>query len=266
MTRTDDRVRLRIGFDRVAALYDRVRPDYPRAMFDDLAALAGVGPGCRVLEIGCGTGQATESLSRKGYVVHAVELGARLAEVASARLASFGAVRVEVGDFDHWVADDAGFDVVFAATAFHWLDPATRFERTANLLRPGGVLVTVRTDHIAGGTAAFFRDVQTCYRRYDPTTPPHHRLRTAAAIPFDRVVGPRYGRPVFRRYEWTVDHDTAGYLDVLRTYSPQLAMPPLVREGFLREVGDLIDGRYGGRITKRYLTELRVAPMAGDRP
>jgi len=70
----DNRIRLRAGFDRVAPLYDRIRPAYPPALFDDLAELAGIGPGCRVLEIGCGTGQATVELARRGCDVLAIEL------------------------------------------------------------------------------------------------------------------------------------------------------------------------------------------------
>jgi hypothetical protein len=38
----------------------------PTALFDELAVLAGTGPGCRVLEIGCGTGQATVPLAERG--------------------------------------------------------------------------------------------------------------------------------------------------------------------------------------------------------
>lgn len=256
---SDDLLRRRAGFDRVAAIYDRVRPGYPPALFDDLAELAGIG---RVLEIGCGTGQATVELARRGHAVLAVELGPHLAEIARRNLADVDRVRVETGDFERWTTTESDFDVVFAATAFHWLTPATRHHRTADLLRPGGALATVVTHHVAGGTEEFFVDVQLCYRRYDPTCPPHQRLSAAADIPPDRDLGPRYGRPVFRRYEWDVDYRSAEYLDLLRTYSPTLAMSRLAGDGQLREIGALIDGRYGGRITKRYLAELRVAPLA----
>jgi cyclopropane fatty-acyl-phospholipid synthase-like methyltransferase len=50
-------------FDEDADLYDRARPGYPAQLFDDLAELAGVGPGCRLLEIGPGTGKATLYMS-----------------------------------------------------------------------------------------------------------------------------------------------------------------------------------------------------------
>jgi SAM-dependent methyltransferase len=256
-----ERIRMRAGFDRVAALYRRARPGYPAAMFDDLAELTGVGPGCRLLEIGCGTGVATVPLAERGCDVLAVELGARLAAVATEDLARFDSARVEVADFDRWECHEPPFDVVFAATAFHWLDPATRIDRTADLLRPGGALATVATHHVAGGTERFFVDAQSCYRRYDPTTPGHQVLRDAEEVPFDRDLGDgrRYAEPEFRRYTWAVEYSTAEYLDLLRTYSGSLALSPLAGEGLLRCLGGLVDGRYGGRITKQYLTELRVA-------
>jgi hypothetical protein len=40
-------------------------------------------------------------------------------------------------------------------------------------------------------------------------------------------------------------------------------MPDADREGLLGCIGSLIDRRHGGRITKRYLTELRVAHRTG---
>jgi SAM-dependent methyltransferase len=261
--RDDKRLRMRAGFDRIAALYDKARPGYPKATFDDLADLAGLRPGARVLEIGCGTGQASVQLAERGYDLLAVELGPRLAEVASARLAGFPSARVVVGDFDRWTPDEPGFDLVFSATAFHWLDPATRFDRTAALLRPGGALATIATGHIDGGTRDFFREVEACYRRYDPETPRFSPPAPAGRVPFelDEAVGP-YRRPEFRRYEWEAEYTTAEYQDLLRTYSGSLLLPKPSAEGLLRSVGQLVDGRYGGRITKRYLTELRYAALA----
>jgi SAM-dependent methyltransferase len=262
---SDQRFRLRAGFDRIADVYDRVRPGYPPAMFDDLAELAGIRPGTRVLEIGCGTGQASERLAERGCHLLAVELGPRLAERAAQRLARFDSARVVVADFDRWTPELPGFDVVFSATAFHWLDPTTRYDRTADLLVPGGVLATAVSQHLAGGTERFFTDVQTCYRRYYPGVTLDDVPQPADRLPFDTNLGHggRYGRPVFRRYEWDAEYGTAEYLDLLRTYSPTLDLPKLTGAGLLRAIGQLIDGRYGGRITKRYLTELRVARRTG---
>jgi SAM-dependent methyltransferase len=250
------RLAARAAFDRVAGLYDRVRPGYPAALFDQVAA-----PGRRVLEIGCGTGQASVGLAARGCVLLAVELGPHLAELARRRLAAYPDARVVVADFDTWAPDDDEdeFDLVFSSTAYHWLDPVTRDARSAGLLRRDGVLATVATHHVAGGTQRFFTDVQACYRRYDPRTTgdaPGPADRVPYATNLDRT---RYRRPVFHRWEWDVEYTTRDYLDVLRTYSSTLTMPPIAAEAMLRAIGELIDARYGGRITKRYLTELRTA-------
>src|SRR5260370_37403724 len=75
----DRRERLRQTFDRAAVLYDRVRPDYPEALFDDLITGAGLMPGGRLLEVGCATGKSTGPLARRGFRVTCVGLGGSLA-------------------------------------------------------------------------------------------------------------------------------------------------------------------------------------------
>jgi hypothetical protein len=68
-----------------------------------------------------------------------------------------------------------------------------------------------------------------------------------------------FGDTVFRRYITDIDYSTDEYLDVLMSYSGHRAMPEPARTNLLACIGGLIDGRYGGRITKRYLREMRIA-------
>jgi ubiquinone/menaquinone biosynthesis C-methylase UbiE len=79
---TGGRQRLRSTFDRAALLYDKVRPGYPEELSEDLLSLSGIPAGGRVLEVGCGTGQATLPLARHGYGMLCVELGENLAALA----------------------------------------------------------------------------------------------------------------------------------------------------------------------------------------
>ncbi|MGW7616180.1 class I SAM-dependent methyltransferase [Streptomyces antimycoticus] len=258
------RVHLSRIFDEDAELYDRARPGYPPELFDDLTEVAGTGPGCRVLEVGAGTGQATLPLAERGCRITAVELGADMAAVARRNLAGFEAVEIVTADFETWPLPEEPFDAVVSATAFHWIDPAVRMAKAADALRPGGALAVVATQHVAGGSEAFFVEAQDCYERFDPATPPGLRLPAAADVDTsdhaDEVArSGRFGPVDFRRYEWDLTYTTAEYLAVLRTYSGHRALPPQAREGLLECIAGLIDRRYGGRVTKRYLTELRVS-------
>ena len=193
----------------------------------------------------------------------AVELGPDLAAVTRRNLARFPAVEVVTAAFEDWPLPAEPFDLVLAATAFHWIDPAVRVVKAADALRPGGALATVATHHVAGGDQSFFAEAQDCYVRWDPETPPGGApLKAAADIPssgeeLDR--SGRFGPATFRRYEWELPYTTAGYLELLNTYSGHRYLDPAAREGLLDCIANLIDRRYGGRITKRYLTELRVA-------
>lgn len=253
-----ERERLRQTFNEDAELYDRARPGYPPQLFADLATLSGIAPGHRVLEIGCGTGQATEPLAALGCAVTAVELGAGMAAVASARLRDFPAVRVVNAAFEDWPLPAEPFDLVLSATAFHWVDPAVRVRKSADALRAGGALAVISTHHLAGGF-----DLQECYLRWDPATDPDFRAPRPEEIPTGAAELERSGRfgPVaVRRYEWTQTYPTAAYLDLLCTYSNHRALPATALDGLLNCVAATIQSRYDGRITKPYLTELLVAP------
>ena len=178
-----DRELRRSTFDEAAELYDRARPGYPAALFEDLAELTSIGPESRVLEIGPGTGQATLPLAERGCRVVAVELGADLAAVARRKLAGFANVEVVTAAFEDWPLPAEAFDLVLAATAFHGIDPAVRIDKVADALRPGGSLATITTHHVAGGDESFFADAQSCYVRWDPDTPTALTLKSTTGIP-----------------------------------------------------------------------------------
>lgn len=244
------------GFDGVAELYDRVRPRYPAALVRELTERAGLGPGVRVLEIAPGTGQLTLPMAELGCAVTAVELGPSMAAVAARNLAGHPAVRVVTGAFERWPLPGEPFDAVACATAFHWLDPAVRTAKAADALRPGGVLAVVTTEHVAGGTRDFFAEVQRCYVRWDPAAPPDAVL-SAPRDTLDGTARELAGSGRFHTVrEWStvreITYRTADYLDTLRSYSTTLALPEPARTGLLRCVGELIDGRYGGSVTKAY--------------
>jgi SAM-dependent methyltransferase len=129
----------RVTFDAVARLYGEVRPGYPAALFDDLEAVAGLGPACRVLEVGCGAGQATGDLATRAGQVRAVDPGARLVDEARRRVPASNVTFV-VSDFEHAEVEAGGFDLVASAQAWHWVDPHAGFAKAATALTRDGAL------------------------------------------------------------------------------------------------------------------------------
>jgi SAM-dependent methyltransferase len=257
-----DREQLRHTFGSVAELYDRARPGYPAAIFDDLAELAHLEPGSRVLEIGPGTGKATAELVRRGYAVTGIELSAELAEIARLNVPE---ARVEVGDFESWEPREAGFDAVAVFNAFHWIDPEIRYAKPARLLRPGGVLGVVGAPHVMlPEDDPFWAEVQEDYDAVVPhpdnrPPPPPEQIEGWAD---DWRASGFFERVEERSHLMTLTYTADGYVALLGTFSENLALPAEQRDELFRRIHARIEAQPGGTVTKRQLAVLTV----GQRP
>ena len=262
----EDRAKLRAVFDEAALLYDEVRPGYPEELFDDVVSLSGIPPGGRILEIGCGTGQATVPFARRGYRVLCVELGENLAAVARRNLGAYPRTEVHVGPFEEWRPLEATFDLAVSATAFHWLDPEVAYPRVASALGEGGALALFWNVHVhTDADGGFFEQVQKIYDRETPEIvgpedykgPPQPE-KVPSRTPEIETSG-LFEVEATRNYRWDQTYDAAGYLGVLNTYSGHRSLGDDAHERLFRGIADLTEQRFGGSITKGYLTTLYVA-------
>jgi SAM-dependent methyltransferase len=263
---SDKKLQLRTTFDGDALLYDAVRPGYPEALFDDVVSLSDIPLGGRILEIGCGTGQATVPFARRGYRILCVELGENLAVVARRNLAAYPRVEVQTGDFEEWTLEAGTFDLAVSATAFHWLDPAVAYPKVARALRPGGALALFWNEHVRrDASEGFFEAAQRVYEREAPeiVKPDDHKGRPQPHELPDRTAeietSGLFDGVIRRDYRWDETYDAEGYLRVLNTYSGHRSLNDASRERLFRGIRDLIEREHGGRIVKGYLTTLYFA-------
>ena len=259
MARHRDRELLRTTFGSVAEQYDRARPSYPAAVFDDLADIAGLESGARVVEVGPGTGKATVELVRRGYAVTGVELSPDLAEVA--RRNAPGA-EIVVAEFEHWQPETAGFDAIVATAAYHWIAPDHRYTKPLALLKPSGALAVVHGRHVLpDGGDPIWAEVQEDYDAVVPhpdNGPPPRPEEIAdewgdefrAAGVFDRVEERRH----LQALVYTADE----LVDLLGTFSDNISLPLEQREELFRRIHARIAARPSGTVTKHYLLTLTV--------
>jgi hypothetical protein len=166
-----------------------------------------------------------------------------------------------VDAFEAWPLPPEPFDAVISAQAFHWVEPGIRLAKSAAALRAGGCLAIFGHLHVGGGDRQFFVDVQDCYERFMPGTPPGLRLIDVHDLPFENweleesglfeIVGAA-------RYPFEVEYTAAEYLAVLHTYSGHRALAADLRAKLMGCIDSLIQ-RQGGRVRKAYATELTVA-------
>lgn len=239
MPEDDDQRRreLRVVFNQAAEDFDRTRPVCPPALFDDLMRLAGLSTGGRVVEIGCGTGQATVPLAERGLAVTAVELGADLAAIARRRLADFGSAEVVTSSFEDWQPDRTGFDAVVAVSSLHWIDLRLRFAKPYELLRPGGAMVIAGCRWARPADAEpFWEDLQQDYLAVGYEGQPPPPPEQVEPQPFPAEAAPFFAETARRRYPFQVGYSADDYLAILATQSDTHALGPERRADFLARV------------------------------
>ncbi len=264
MTSPDaERERLRQTFDQVSDRYQRARPNYPEELIDHLLEVTRLRPPARPLEIGCATGKATFPLARRGYRITCVELGSALAAAARRNLAGFDGVEILEGDFEDWEPDSGAYDMVFAATAWHWVDPSVRYQRAAAALRSDGYLAFWEAGHVfPHGGDPFFEQIQEIYDEIG------EGLATDARLPRPGELDDRRGEiedsGLFEvvdisQFDWETTHDAEGYIDLLNTFSGHIAMEAWQRERLYGEIRRRLAERPDGRLRRHWGGVLHIA-------
>lgn len=257
---------LRTTFDTRAELYELARPDYPATLFDAVIELTGIQPGDRLLEIGCATGKATEPLARRGFQITCVEIGHALAGMAQQNLARFPHVQVIEGAFEEWEPRTGDpFDLVFAATSWHWIDPAVRYQRAHSLLRRGGHLAFWGALHVFPASGdPFFREMQEVYEEMGepalsswprPDDLPDYRAEITATGLFEPVA--------IRHFDWELTYDAEGYIRLLETFSDHIARASWKRDRLHAEIRRRLSLRSNGKLRRHWGAVLHVARRIG---
>lgn len=209
-------------FDAIPEEFDRYRPHYSPALFDDLIRYAAIGEGKSVLELGPGTGQATDPILNTGCDYHCIELGRHLADKMVEKYAkreNFHIVR------DDFITHDFGgqrFDVIYSARTIQWMPEDVAFSKTFELLKPGGVLAMI---HIYGDyrtpNPALYDRIQSVYdAHFRPVIPYRHRdFRHQNAVNYGYV---DYEKREYREKRiLTADQ----YIALMKTHSDHITVP-----------------------------------------
>jgi SAM-dependent methyltransferase len=247
----------RQSFNQVAKLYDEIRPGYPDALIQDVVKLSGLPADGRILEIGCGTGQATLPFARRGYDILGLELGDRLAARAARNCRECPKVRILHTAFEDWPAEPRSFNLVMSATAFHWITPEFGYPRTAEVLKRDGSLALF-WNFQPRPENDFFRELQAVYRREVPELAQDKSFEQRIEERAKQFDASRLFQPAtVRRYPWQSRLTTDQYIKALSTQSNHIILEPAVRKRLFTAIRELIE-RLGGTVAIPMLSVLFI--------
>ncbi len=262
----------RVSFDSAASMYEEARPSYPEPLIDDILELSGFKSSDRILEIGAGTGKATEMFARRGHSVLAIEPGKAMAAIAEKKFHHNPKVVIELSKFEDWETRGEQFGLVTAAQSFHWIDPGIKYHKPAEVLKPKG-FIALFWNKPYNMDREIWTQLDTIYRDYFLKELPFY-LDEQAEIksPDDKMkegiekteneikVSGKFKNIQSHCYNWISEYQREDYLKLLNTYSDHRTMESTKREELFLRVGDLIDS-IGGKLSYPYVSVLHLAEV-----
>jgi len=239
-----------VFFNTVAEKYDRMRPGYVKELYDDLFAFCPVGEKSRVLEIGIGTGQATPPLLERGCAVTAVEAGDQLSAYCAKKFAAYPNFTVLNARFEEADLPESSFDMIYSASAFHWIEEKEGYSKVFRLLKPGGVFARFANHPYRDeGRPELHEALQRWYGQYMPRSKPEPAPYAPEQAKARAEIARKYGfeETDFRLYKRQRSFTAEAYAQLLGTYSDHIALGEKLEE-FLEHVKEEID-LAGGEIT-----------------
>lgn len=231
-------------FDTIPEQFDRYRPRYCPELFSDLIGYAALGEGKSVLELGPGTGQATDPILATGCDYHAIELGENLTAVMKRKYGKYPNFDIVNDDF---ITHDFGgrqFDLIYSAAAIQWIPEEIAFAKTFALLKPGGALAMLltRCDYRTPDEDLYNRIQQVYSRHFKPEIKYTH-----GAFRYENAVNYGYAGFEKREYHGRREMTAEEYAAYSATHSDHIVIPEpdrsLLLDGLRQAVSEA-----GGRI------------------
>ncbi len=194
-----------------------------------------------------------------------MELGAQLAAQARGELAGYPGVTIYGGAFETWLPPTGvRYQLAFAATAWHWVDPAVRYQRAWSVLTPGGHLAFWAAEHVFPPDGdPIFDELQPVYDEIGAPHPPDKPVRPRPGeLPDSRAeieASGLFGDVVTRQFDWAVSYPAEEYIRLLDTFSSHIAMTAGQRDRLYGEIRRRLAARPDGRLRRHWGAVLHVA-------
>ena len=229
--------------------YDRYRPDYPEALFQDILTYAALDKDSCLLEIGIGTGQATQPFLEKGFQVQAVELGDKLCRYVQNKYANYPNFQAMHADFMEAELEEESFDLIYCATAFHWLPQPASLQKVINLLKKGGTLALFWNHPFPNRSDDATNQVnQAIYQKYRPSDKKQVEFSEKDTQKWEKELKQAGFKEVTScLYHRTRTLSSDDYIGLLNTYSDHRLLDSAIKTQFEKDMKQALD-EIGGEI------------------
>lgn len=251
---------LETTFNDMYAEYDKWRPTYVAELYEDIFRYKKINSSSKVLEVGIGTGQATLPILQKGCSITAIELGDKLAEYTKQKFSTYKNLNVENTSFQDYQCPPNSYDMIYSATAFHWIPEELGYTKVYEMLKSGGIFARFANHSYKDkGREEMHLAMQEVYSQYMPTNnlgPEYSEEKCKERAEISRKYG--FIDIKYKLYHRIRTFSSQEYINFIGTYSEYIAMEKADREEFFSKLKAVIDS-YGGKIDAYDTIDLQLA-------
>ena len=252
-------------FDTAVSNYDKMRPGYVDEIYQAIFKYVPIDENSNVVEVGSGSGQATLPVLKTGCKLTAVEYGENFSELLKSKFKAFPKFSVVTGKFEEVSLEEDAFDLIFSATAFHWVPEKEGYEKVYRMLKKGGAFARfANRPRNCQNEPELGEEIQELYNEYYNK---QHNIKSGTKKWFTEedakaisLIPEKYGFTDIKYFLFYRERvfTASEYTKLLGTYSDHIAIEESVRKEFFSKIEDAIN-RHGGTITISDTLDLELA-------
>ncbi|MBR2413091.1 MAG: class I SAM-dependent methyltransferase [Clostridia bacterium] len=251
-------------FDTVADSYEKLRPGYVDELYQTIFEYKTINNLSRVVEIGIGGGQATLPILKTGCDLLAVDYGENFCKICREKYKEFPNFSAISGKFED-VDFNGEYDLIYSASAFHWIDEEIGYKKVHDMLKNGGVFARFANHPYRGKekpelSAEMDRIYAEYYYKYHNKEPKSPAEYTEQQAHERALIAEKYGFTdiQYKLFYRTRTFSAKEYIMLLGTYSDHIVIEETIRTEFFSKIEEVIN-KHGGEITIYDTIDLQLA-------
>lgn len=237
-------------FKDIISDYEIARPGYPIELFNDIVDFSKLKNDAEVLEIGSGPGQATDYFVKNRYSITGLEIEEKQVQYLLEKYSEYHNFNSICSSFEEYEGSKGTYDLIFSATAFHWIKPEVGYPKAYNLLKKNGVIAVFwHMSSIVEPQTEMLIEIRNIYRKLAPEFDDYVSLNEAEDLHNLRLseiqTNNLFDRPVSRIYRWDDEYTTERYLKLINSFSNFHDLDSDKKKAILETVADYINSKNG---------------------
>lgn len=253
---------LKNTFSKVITDYEFARPTYPEEVYQQIMQFSGIGENANILEVGAGTGQATdlfvnsnryfESIKINNFYLDLLEVSDEQVAFLKNKYHKYPQITVKKDYFEEYKTDKQ-YDLIYSATAFHWVKSDIGYPKAWEMLKPGGTLAVFwQMSSVTYYDEEIFRGLNAIKHKYLPNESLGFDTQGINKVKEKRLdqiqSGGYFGMPEVYEFRWTDTYDADKYAALVNTYSSTQTLKADLKNAYLNEIRQYINNN-GGIVT-----------------